>query len=227
MKVLKVAADIFVKPVVSRYLKKERNYFYEGFKIKVIPGVFHPGFFFSTKFFFKFVSKLSLENKKFLEIGCGSGLLCLLAASKKAEVTAVDISPLAIENTIKNFKLNEKKIFNINNVKIIESDLFKNLKNEVYDIIIINPPYFFKKPISIGDYAWYCGKNGEYFSIFFSQLKKHINTHTDIFMVLSDVCELERISILGQEYNFKMTRICEKKILWEMHYIYKIEKNLA
>lgn len=41
-------------------------------------------------------------NKRVLDIGCGSGVLSVFAAQKSRSVTAVDINPAAIENTLLN-----------------------------------------------------------------------------------------------------------------------------
>ena len=35
----------FYKPLLQKYLEKERKYRYKDIRISVLPGVFHPGFF--------------------------------------------------------------------------------------------------------------------------------------------------------------------------------------
>jgi hypothetical protein len=51
----------------------------------------------------------------------------------------------------------------------------------VFDIIVINPPYYKKDPGSYSDYAWNCGSNGEYFKKLFTQLRGYSlrNKNTD------------------------------------------------
>ena len=74
-----------------------------------------------------------------LDLCSGSGCLAILAAHAypNAEVDAVDISPSALEvaqRNVADYDLN-------NRISLIESDLFANLHNKKYDIIISNPPY--------------------------------------------------------------------------------------
>lgn len=74
------------------------------------------------------------------EIGCGSGclIISLLKHFKDWRATAVDISKKALEITQKNAQNNE--VFG--RIEFLESNLFKNFKdNQIFDIIISNPPY--------------------------------------------------------------------------------------
>ena len=217
---IKIVVSTFIKPVITRYLKKPRKYNYDGFKLIINPSVFHPGLFFSTKYFYTFIKRLDLENKVALEIGSGSGLLSLLMASKNSHVTAIDITTEAVENTKLNYELNKKLL--CNNFKTIKSDLFESLTKRIYDLIIINPPYFFKEPINAEQQAWYCGKDGKYFDNLFSQMQKHTHSKSLIYMILADNCDITKITSIAQEYNCNFTKIESKKIFWETNYIYQL-----
>lgn len=82
---------------------------------------------------YKFINK----NSSVLDLGCGSGFIGLSIAknTQAKEVILSDIDSQAILQTKINAKLNNLK------VKIIKSDLFENLKNYKFDVIISNPPY--------------------------------------------------------------------------------------
>ncbi len=209
-----------LKPYLIWYLKKERITKLKGFTLLVKPTVFHPKFFFSSLYFYDVINKLALENKSVLEIGCGSGLLSLLAYKKKAIVTCCDINDKAIECTQHNFKLN----FNTHNTNFntIKSDLFDAIPKQTFDFIFINPPYFFSDVYTENQLAWNCGKNGEYFIKFFSQLNNYINTQSTVLMILADNCEIERIQTIAKQYHFLLKMEEEKKIKWEINYIFKI-----
>lgn len=73
-----------------------------------------------------------------LEIGCGSGIASLSAASADAKnkVLGADINPEAVECARRNAKSN-----GIGNAKFIVSDLFSSVPKKKFDAILFNPPY--------------------------------------------------------------------------------------
>ena len=87
----------------------------------------------TTSLCIKQLEEIDLKNKKVLDIGCGSGILSVVAAKLNAEeVFATDIDPLAIEATIENSKLN-----NIKNIDAVEGSLLDKVTKK-YDVIIAN-----------------------------------------------------------------------------------------
>jgi release factor glutamine methyltransferase len=208
-------------PVLSTaynlYSSKERSYSYKKIKINILPGIFHPGLFFSTKILIEYLSKLELNNKTILELGAGAGLISVYCARRDAIVTASDINPTAITNIINNAELNNVKI------KAVESDLFDKIESIHYDYIIINPPYFPKTPKSVKEYAWFCGSDFEYFKKLFSQLKNNNSKTNFILMILSEDCDFERVNTIANENDFHLTIVYQKKIFWENNFIYRIE----
>lgn len=89
-----------------------------------------------------YVNNSDIKNKniKILDIGTGSGAIGISLAYylRNSEVTAIDISDIAIETA----NINVEKM-NIKNVNIIKEDIFKGteiIKNK-YDIVVSNPPY--------------------------------------------------------------------------------------
>jgi release factor glutamine methyltransferase len=217
----KIYMQTFAKPYVLWYLKKQRTDTVRGFELMIKPTVFHPKFFFSSTFLFDFISTLDIENKQFLEIGCGSGLISLLAHQKKAKVTACDINEVAVDCTKVNFEKNFRN--ELANVSVLKSDLFDELPKLTFDVIVINPPYFFEEVKIDNQLAWNCGKNGEYFVKFFSGLKQYSNTESDVYMILADNCEIDKIKSIAKSHQFFFELIVHKKIKWETNFIFKIK----
>lgn len=76
------------------------------------------------------------EKPRVLDLMTGSGAIAVtFALETSATVFASDVSKLALEVAKKNAKHYGAK------VKFIESDIFKGLKKEKFDVIISNPPY--------------------------------------------------------------------------------------
>lgn len=88
------------------------------------------------------------ENLRILDLCTGSGCIAISLAKfiKKANLTAIDISNKAIQVA----KLNAEKNLVHNNIKFIETDMFKNIEQQSkFDFIVSNPPYINTKTIDV------------------------------------------------------------------------------
>lgn len=85
--------------------------------------------------------KLSKEikNAVILDLCTGSGAIAVSLAKyvENSKIYAIDINPRALEIAKKNAEMNGVK----NNIEFIESDLFSEIKDQKFDIIVSNPPY--------------------------------------------------------------------------------------
>ena len=77
--------------------------------------------------------------KKILDLCTGSGAIAVSLAKylPEVEITAVDISNEALKIAKKNAISNQVE----NQITFISSDMFTNLNDEKFDIIVSNPPY--------------------------------------------------------------------------------------
>lgn len=216
---LKSIAFRIIYPASEKYLSKERDYTYKGITVKVFPGVFHPGFFFSTKLLLKYLEQFDLHKKYVLELGAGTGLISIFASRRGGYVTASDISLTAVYNIEKNVKMTDA------NVEVVHSDLFDDIPHRRYDYIIINPPYYKKTPTSEKEFAWFGGDDFQYFRKLFSQLANNVYENTNVIMVLSDEADLEMIKSIAGEYKFSMNEMFHKKTWGENHFIFKIKSS--
>lgn len=207
--------DPILKWFFQRYYLKPRKYRYQNIEVIVYPEVFPPHFTISTKLLLDYINSIDLKGKKVLELGCGSGIISLLAASKGALVTASDINKTALE------ALEKASIKNALPVQIINSNLFDKLHEKHFDYIIINPPYYPKAPKNDKQHAWFCGENFEYFEKLFEQLPAYTE-YSEVLMILSEDCDLEKISTIAQQYALKFKKVLEKKVITETNYIFKV-----
>lgn len=79
------------------------------------------------------------QVKNILELCTGSGCLSIMLADAfpNAQVDAVDISPDALEvarRNVEDYRMQDR-------ITLIESDLYANVPDKQYDLIVSNPPY--------------------------------------------------------------------------------------
>lgn len=91
-----------------------------------------------------------IKNPKILEIGVGSGIISVMLATmiENISIVAVDINNKAIELA----KENAKKFKVESKIEFINSDLFENISQNDFDMVISNPPYIaddYKLPTNV------------------------------------------------------------------------------
>lgn len=121
------------KGIPLQYILGEEDFY--GRTFKVIEGVLIPrqDTEISVEKILNIIENNQINNM--LEIGCGTGIVSIsVDLESSVDVTAVDISEKAMENT----RINKKELNS--KIKIINSDLFSNI-NEKFDLIYSNPPY--------------------------------------------------------------------------------------
>ena len=209
----------FYKPLLQQYLQKDRSFHYDGLELQIKKGVFHPAFFGSSKVFARFLKRQNLQGKKVLEIGCGSGLLSLIAARKGAEVLAVDINADAVACA----KLNA--VQNDLSIQAVPSDLFNALPPQLFDIVLLNPPFFAGAPKEAPDFAWYAGTNFQFFHRFYAALPTFTSASSQVWMILSETCDLAAIQATAQEKGYLMQQIHQETTLAEHFLIFDILKT--
>lgn len=217
MNILKKLSQWFIQPVIGKRIRRRSVYHYDGIELHLPPGVFHPAYFFSTKFLLQYIRSQNIEGKRLLELGAGNGLISFVAAKYGAVVTASDISSMAVQALRDNAAANQLSL------TIIESDLFDAISDQPFDLIAINPPYYPETPRNAFEQAWYCGKDFEYFRKLFPQLFSRMH-EAKVLMVLSEECHIEQIRSLAREARLNLTVLVKKKIYWEWNYIFEITR---
>ncbi len=87
----------------------------------------------TTHLVVEWLLETDMQSKRVLDMGCGTGILAILASKKGAKsVTAIDNYLFAYENTIENAERN-----NINNMRVLHGDA-SLLGDETFDVVIAN-----------------------------------------------------------------------------------------
>lgn len=205
-----------LQPAHKWYTSSPRFFEYKGIDVVVYPGVFFPKWILSTTFLLDHLETIDVKQKRFLELGAGSGIISFRAALRGAIVTASDISELAIEGLTKNSERLGLKI------DIVKSDLFESIRMEAFDLVVINPPYYPKNPMNEVEMAWYCGGGFEYFKALFAQLGNYVESSSQVLMILSEDCNLKAITEIANGYGWELNRILTKKKWGEENFIFEI-----
>ncbi len=67
------------------------------------------------------------KTGRILDMGTGSGVNAIIAASKSSDVIAIDVNPLEVRCAKNNAKFNKVS----SRIKVFESDLFENVGGEI------------------------------------------------------------------------------------------------
>lgn len=212
---LRLALMPLLIPTTKWYLKKQRVFSHKGLKLTIPNSVFHPGLFFSTKFLIRYLEAQNLNKQSLLELGAGSGLISMYCHQQGANVTASDINKIALEALAANASYNQCDL------TIVHSDLFDHLES-TFDWIIINPPYYPRKPQSTEERAWFCGEDYEYFHKLGKQLPQHIHEHSKVLMVLSEDCAIAHIKSILHSYHIDMQLVTQQEFWLEQNYIFAL-----
>ncbi len=198
------------------YNGREHWHTMDGIEICLEPSVFHPRWFLTTRTFVDFAKTKIAANSTVLELGAGNGLLALSCSKMGGIVTASDINPAATRSIQRSAEKNGLKL------KVITSDLFKNIPTQSFDFIFINPPYFAKAPTNDQERAFLCGENFEYFEALFFQLKAY--KESTVYFILTDACDLASINAIARQNNSELIPVQRRKTWGEEHFIYMLQE---
>lgn len=168
--------------------------------------------------------KNEVENgDEVLDVGTGTGILALIAARSGKNATGIDINKNAVRLARLNAKKNE-----ITNVNFLQSDLFENVGEKRFDLIVFNPPYLPSGNTKIqvkGSEQWDGGENGrEIVRNFSEEVGKCLKGKSRVLLLISSIANLQEVEKLFRKRNFEVEIMDERKIPWEKLYVLEITK---
>jgi len=148
-----------------------------------------------------------VKGEEILEIGCGSGMICIHCAAVGAEVTAVDVNENAVRCTLQNARRNGVR------VNVVLSDLFSSISGK-YDQIIFNPPYLPGHETGPLALSWSGGEGGvEVLDRFLRDSPRFLEPGGRITVVVSSRMDEE---ILRRSLSmFRVQEIADKRLFFE------------
>jgi len=195
--------DVFAK-VKSH--KKRYSIEVDGVKVCIYPNVFSPAYFTDSKWFVKTVPKI-VGQRRFLEIGTGTGIVALFVGLNGADVSATDINPAAVKNAKYNF---EK--YGIN-VKTYCGDMYEPLPRDAkFDVIFWNHP--FNRGENQEEMLLKSGFDFEYSSIerYITHAHSYLNPNGRLLLGTSNFALLSEIEQLANKNGYTMVLLEKAKI---------------
>lgn len=190
-----------------------------GIPLVVFPEVFHPALFLSTPLLLDAIEQFELKaDSPILDLGTGSGVCAIFAALKGAQVTATDISPIAVRCARANVIINGLE----DRVRVLEGDLFEPVHQQRFDLVIFNPPFYEGKPRDWNEYAWR-GENVLHRLI--QGLSAHVNPKGRALLSVSTELDLPAIKKELQETGFETRQVRKRRIPGETLYVYECMRS--
>jgi release factor glutamine methyltransferase len=161
------------------------------------------------------------NNLSVLDMGCGTGLLGLIAAkSKKVQsVLFCDVDSRALELASDNVELNRRKLNAVCTFTL--SNLFSEIsESEKFDIILFNTPYLPKEhlepKLDSKETAWDGGKGGiEIANAFISQASSRLPSGGMLLLVSSSFADLEKMIGRAKTDGYELLDEKKKHIFFE------------
>ncbi len=169
-----------------------------------------------------------LPGSKVLDMGCGCGIISIVAALKGAKVLSVDINKSALRNT----ELNAIKHKVKSKIKVLSSDLFGNV-NGVFDYIYFNPPYvprdendeILGRRHPVLSKSWDGGEKGrEVIARFIKEVGKYMHEKTRTLMVASSKNDFQWLISFAGKQGLNCRIIDEKHLFFEALGLFELRK---
>ena len=180
------------------------QYMLEGFECSFLAGqsVLPPKSQETTDLFRRGLKTLSYPDQ-ILDLGCGSGILTILARTEfpTAQVTAVDIMPEALATT----KINLKNHRKLDLVSVYHSDLFQGISDKTFDVILFNAPWVVARSRRRSELPTNDEKQ-KILTRFFEQVGNHLKPNGDLLLGYADHSgpnAIKKLADLIDHFGFK------------------------
>ncbi len=181
--------------------------------------VFHPELFLSTALLLDTIEQSEPKpDWVVLDLGTGSGVCAIFAALKGAQVTATDISPIAVRCARANVVINGLE----DRVRVLEGDLFEPVHEQRFDLVIFNSPYHEGKPRDWNEYAW---RGENVLHRFIQGLSAHVSPAGRALLSVSTELDLPAIKRELQETGFETREVRKRRIPGETLYVYECMRS--
>jgi release factor glutamine methyltransferase len=182
--------------------------FFGDFVFRVFEDVYEP-----AEDSFLFAENLAVESGDVvLDMGCGCGILGIVAAVKALRVFCVDVNPYAVRGAWENARVNgvgDRMFF-------VCGDLFAPLRvGCVFDLVLFNAPFLPQAEVdgdggSWVERAWCGGASGRVvIDRFIADVEKYVKLGGQVLLMQSSLCGVEETLRIFEENGFKASVVAE------------------
>jgi release factor glutamine methyltransferase len=155
------------------------------------------------------------SGDRVLDMGTGSGVNAILAASRGADVLAVDISPRALEAAQTNAERNGVD----SQIEVRRSDVFSDVDG-TFDLIVFDPPFRWFKPRSLME-AVMTDEGYQAMTSFFRQARHYLRDNGKMLIFFGTSGDLGYLQHLMTENGFQWEPVAHDDLTkdgWKVDY---------
>lgn len=196
-----------------------------GVSIRTCPNVFPPRSIFSRSSDGLYRIFGDIDGKSVLDVGTGTGVQAIQAAYQGASrVVAVDISDYAISCALENVKLNNFEDI----ITVVKSDLFSNIGDQKFNVIIANLPITDYPAYGIVEAALY---DPEYIlrKRFLDAAPRHLLPRGSVIITHTNFKgegDFEEAELMFNEYGFTVCDYIQEQASGYLWRLYKLERKV-
>ncbi|GAA1970432.1 methyltransferase [Amycolatopsis minnesotensis] len=147
------------------------------------------------------------SDDRVLEMGTGCGVNAVIAATRAAEVLAVDINPDALENAMDNAVRNNVA----DHFEVRHSDIFSSVEG-VFDLIIFNPPFRWFTPRTMLEAAT-ADENYSALTRFFREVRQYMAENGRLIIFFGNAGDLAYLQQLIDTEGFRQEVVAQSSRL--------------
>lgn len=156
------------------------------------------------------------DTDRVLDMGTGSGVNAVLAASEAEAVLAVDTNPKALEAARDNARRNGVA----DRIEVRHSDVFSHVDGR-FDLIVFDPPFRWFRPRTLFETA-ITDENYGAMTRFFRGAREHLTDDGRMLVFFGTSGDLDHLTFLADEAGFDRTVVAERsqtKDGWTVDYV--------
>lgn len=187
-----------------------------GLPVLVLPQVFNPKLFWSGDFLARSLDeRLVPRGSEVLDLGTGTGAGALAAARWAGRVVAVDVNAAAQRCARINVLLNRLE----DRVEVRGGDLFEPVRDERFDVVLFNPPYYPGVPRDPLDGAFRAADVPRRFAL---ELAAHLRPGGHALVLLSSTGNEGEYLTALRAAGFSAERAAEERRIGEVLTLYRV-----